>query len=228
LPTCYALFGMNVICMLQHVWAGGCGRMPRPQLIMQLRFSTSWSRNSRNSACNGAPIECTTSIHSTQLFVNVPHTFFLCHQEFSYSSLFVTCVRHRRHFHTLLRWRFLLDDQVLTHMFAININVATPQFSHCYLYSGMRKKLLGNTFWAFRTLQFVAHLWWNHTHFIKIWLQVCFHHWLEVLISNSLLIFGNVWWEMMSYSDCIATNLPTCISPCDTTLWPVCKLYCYH
>jgi hypothetical protein len=69
----------NVIGMLQHVWAGGCGRTPRPRSIMQLCFSTSWSLNSLNPASSSAPIDCTTSIHSTQLFVNVPHTFFRCH-----------------------------------------------------------------------------------------------------------------------------------------------------
>jgi hypothetical protein len=30
------------------------------------------------------------------------------------------------------------DDRELTHMCAINISVATSQFSYCYLYSGMR------------------------------------------------------------------------------------------
>jgi len=44
LPTCDAPIRMNnVIGALQHVWAGGCGRTPRPWLIMQLRFSTSWA-----------------------------------------------------------------------------------------------------------------------------------------------------------------------------------------
>ena len=80
LPTCDALIRMNnVISELQHVWAGGCGRTPRPWSIMQLSFSTSWSLNSLNPASNGAPIDCTTSIHSTQPFVNVLHTFSLCH-----------------------------------------------------------------------------------------------------------------------------------------------------
>ena len=55
-------------------------------------------------------------------------------------SGFVTCVRHRRHFHRLLQQRYLSDDRVLTHMCAINISVGTSQFSHCYLYSGMKKK----------------------------------------------------------------------------------------
>jgi hypothetical protein len=32
-----------------------------------------------NPVSNGALIDCTTSIHSTQPFVNVLHTFFLCH-----------------------------------------------------------------------------------------------------------------------------------------------------
>ena len=80
LPTCDAPIRMNnAIGALHHVWAGGCGRTPRPQSIMQLRFSTSWSLNSLNPASNGAPIDCTTSVHSTQPFVNVPHTFFLRH-----------------------------------------------------------------------------------------------------------------------------------------------------
>jgi hypothetical protein len=35
-----------------------------------------------------------------------------------------------------------------TYTCAINISVATSQFSHCYLYSGMRKKMWGITFWA--------------------------------------------------------------------------------
>jgi hypothetical protein len=32
-------------------------------------------------------------------------------------------------------------------MCAINISVVTCQFSHCYLYSGMRKEMWGITFW---------------------------------------------------------------------------------
>jgi hypothetical protein len=55
-------------------------------------------------------------------------------------------VRHRRHFHRLLQRRYLSDDRVITHMCAINISVATFQFSHCYLYSGMRKKNVGHYF----------------------------------------------------------------------------------
>ena len=51
----------NIIGALQHVWAGGCGRMPTQWSIMQLRFSTSWSLNTLNLA-----FSCTTSIHSTQ------------------------------------------------------------------------------------------------------------------------------------------------------------------
>jgi hypothetical protein len=108
--------------------------------LHESRFSTFWSLNSLNTASNGAPIDCTTSIHSTQPFVNVPHNFFLHHYEFNYSSLFVTCVRHRRHFHRLRQRCYLSDDRVLKLMCAINIDVATSQFSHCYLYSGMRKK----------------------------------------------------------------------------------------
>jgi len=40
-------------------------------------------------------------------------------------------------------------------MCAINTSVATSQFSHCYLYSGMRKKIWGITFWA----TYVYHCW---------------------------------------------------------------------
>jgi hypothetical protein len=112
------------------------------------RFSNSWNPKSLNPASNGAPIDCTTSIHSTQPYVNVPHAFILRHQEFNYSSLFVTCVRHRRHFHRLLQRRYLSDDRVLINMCAINISVATSQFSLCYLYSGMSKKMWGINFWA--------------------------------------------------------------------------------
>jgi hypothetical protein len=36
---------------------------------MQLSFSTSWSLNFLNPVSNSAPIDCTTSIHSTQQFV---------------------------------------------------------------------------------------------------------------------------------------------------------------
>ena len=47
LPTCDAPIRMNnVIGAPQHVWTDGCGRTPRPRLIMQLRFSTSWCLNS--------------------------------------------------------------------------------------------------------------------------------------------------------------------------------------
>jgi hypothetical protein len=45
----------------KNVWAGGCGRTPRPRSIMRLRFCTSWSLNSLNPVSNGAPIYCTTS-----------------------------------------------------------------------------------------------------------------------------------------------------------------------
>jgi hypothetical protein len=89
--------------------------------LHESRFSTSWSPNSLNPARNGAPIDCTTSIHSTQWFVNVPHTF-------------------------LRQWHYLSDDRVLKYMCAINISVATSQFSHCYLYSGIRKKKCGHYF----------------------------------------------------------------------------------
>ena len=58
-------------------------------------------------------------------------------------TAFVTCVRHRRHFHRQLQRCYLSDDRVLTHMCAINISVATSQFSHCYLYSGIKKKKCG-------------------------------------------------------------------------------------
>jgi hypothetical protein len=34
------------------------------------------------------------------------------------------------------------------HTCAVNIGVATSQFSHCYLYSKKKKKRWGNTFWA--------------------------------------------------------------------------------
>jgi len=51
-PTCYAPIRTNVIGVLQHVWAGGCCRTPRPLSIMHLRFSTSL-----NPASNGAPID---------------------------------------------------------------------------------------------------------------------------------------------------------------------------
>ena len=38
LPTCDAPMRLNnAIGALQHVWAGGCGRTPRPRSIMQLR-----------------------------------------------------------------------------------------------------------------------------------------------------------------------------------------------
>jgi hypothetical protein len=40
--------------------------------LHESRFYNSWSLNSLNPASNGAPIDCTTSIHGTQLFVNVP------------------------------------------------------------------------------------------------------------------------------------------------------------
>ena len=67
-------------------------------------------------------------------------------QIFNYSSLFVMCITHRRHFHRLLQRRYLSVDRVLTHMCAINISVAISEFSHCYLYSGMRTKMWGITF----------------------------------------------------------------------------------
>ena len=72
--------------------------------------------------------------------MNVPHTFFPRHKEFNYSSLFVTCVRHRRHFNILLQRRYLSDDRVFIQVCALNISVATSQFSHCYLYSRIKKK----------------------------------------------------------------------------------------
>jgi len=56
------------------------------------------------------------------------------------------CHTHRRHFHRLLQRCYLSDDRVLTHMSAINISVAASQFSHCYLYSGIRKKMWDITF----------------------------------------------------------------------------------
>ena len=55
LPSCDAPIRMNnAIGELQHVWAGGCGRAPRPRAIMQLRFSTSWSLKSLNLESSGA------------------------------------------------------------------------------------------------------------------------------------------------------------------------------
>jgi hypothetical protein len=79
LPTCDAPICMNVIGVLQHVWAGGCSRTSRLRSIMQLCFSNSWRLNSLYPASNGDPIDCTTSIHSTQPFVNVPYNYFLRH-----------------------------------------------------------------------------------------------------------------------------------------------------
>jgi hypothetical protein len=69
----------SACCNMSGLVAGGCGRMPRLWSIMQLCFSTSWRLHSLKPASNGAPIDCTTSIQSTQPFVNVPHIFFLCH-----------------------------------------------------------------------------------------------------------------------------------------------------
>jgi len=48
--------------------------------------------------------------------------------------------------------------------------------------------------------------------FVKINLQGPFHHRSEVQISHLMLISGNIWWEMMSSSDCKTINLHTCIS----------------
>ena len=80
LPTCDVPICMNnVIGALQHIWAGGCDRASRPWSIMQIHVSTLWSLNSLNPASNSAPIDCTTSIYSTQPFMNVLHTFFLRH-----------------------------------------------------------------------------------------------------------------------------------------------------
>jgi hypothetical protein len=120
-----------------------------------------------------------------------PHFLFLL-QWISYSR-YVTCVRHRCHFHTLLQWHYLSDDHVLN--VHNNHQCCYPSiFTLLSLFWNEKKTvghyLLGDPL-IFKTLQFVTNLlWWNHTHFIKIWLQVCFHHWLEVLI-----IFGNVWWK---------------------------------
>jgi hypothetical protein len=41
---------------------------------MFLHFLNWRNVNSLNPASSGAPIDCTTSIHSTQPFVNIPHT----------------------------------------------------------------------------------------------------------------------------------------------------------
>jgi len=59
LPTCDALIGVNnAIGALQHIWAGGCGRTPRPRSIMQVRFCTSCSLNSE-------PIQrCSCRLHN--------------------------------------------------------------------------------------------------------------------------------------------------------------------
>ena len=49
-----------------------------------------------------------------------------------------------------VRQRLLLsDDCVLTHICAINMSVAVSQFSHCYFYSGMRKKKVGHYFLSY-------------------------------------------------------------------------------
>ena len=69
-----------------------------------------------------------------------------CNQIWRLPPGFVTYVRQRRHFHRLLQRRYLSEDRVLTRMCAININVATCQFPHCYLYSGMRNKNVGHYF----------------------------------------------------------------------------------
>jgi hypothetical protein len=69
------------------------------------------------------------------------------------------CVRHRHHFHRLLQRRYLTDDRVFTHMCTLNIRVATSQFSLCYLYSGMRKKM-----WALLSEQptkMILHMRWS-------------------------------------------------------------------
>jgi hypothetical protein len=61
-------------------------------------------------------------------------------KEFNYRSLFVTCVRHRRHFHRLLQRCYLSDNRVLnTHVCNKHQSCYVSIFT-CYLYSGMRKK----------------------------------------------------------------------------------------
>ena len=55
--------------------------------------------------------------------------------------MFVTCVRHRHHFHRLLQRRYLSDDRVLTHICAINISVALSIFTLLSLFWNEKKNV---------------------------------------------------------------------------------------
>ena len=102
-----------------------------------------------------------------------------------FSLLILTaCVRHRRHFHGLLQRRCLSDDRVLTHTCAININVATSKFAHCYLYSGMRKKNVGHYFLCSCCYRLV-------TNFCTLWNPNVQHCVLKVQTSGFILSWFN-------------------------------------
>jgi len=50
------------------------------------------------------------------------------------------------------------------------------------------------------------------TLFVKINLQDPFHQRSDLQISYLMLTSGNIWWEMMSSSDCRAINVHNCTS----------------
>jgi hypothetical protein len=134
----------NVIGALQHVWVGGCGRTSRPRSIMQLRLSTFWSLNSLNPTSNIAAIDCTISIQHTTVYECSPH--FLSTPLRIQLQLVVCNVCQTQTPFSQTTTAALSVGRPRTYICAINISVALSQLSHCYLYSGMRKKNVGYYF----------------------------------------------------------------------------------
>ena len=143
LPTCDAHTRINyVIGGLQRVGAGGCAWTPKPRSIMQLSFSTFWSLKSLNSATNGALSPAQLPCAAGNRFSMFP-TFRFSATKSSLRACYFN-VSDKRHSHRLLQWRYLSDDLIL--ICAINISVATAQFSHCYILEW--GKMWGITFWT--------------------------------------------------------------------------------
>jgi hypothetical protein len=100
-----------------HVFIAGTSSCPAwvaTSLLFQLRchhlqseFCTSWRFNSLSPPPNNAPIDCTTPIHCTHMFMDVHHTFVFVNQEFNYSSLLETGICKRRHFKNSIQLRNL-------------------------------------------------------------------------------------------------------------------------
>ena len=74
------------ITMLQHFRNNSCDRMAWARPIMELWFSCCRSHHSFYQEINCASVECSTSINTAKMFVDVSHWLFLSNKEFYHGT----------------------------------------------------------------------------------------------------------------------------------------------